>query len=255
MSRYSAGSLLMVALAVSPANAQQPTTADLMKEIAALTQAVKALQQDINEIKAALPRPGQTPAPQTIVVDVGTNPTKGAASATLTLVEFTDYQCPFCARYVRDTYPQIEKEYIASGKVKYVMMDLPLESIHPHAFKAAVAANCAGEQGKYWEMHDRLFANQRTIDAWSEHATAVGLDIGRFNTCFGGTSQDAEIRRDMTQARVASITGTPGFIIAATEPGSSRLRALRILSGAKPFEAFKAQIDAILTERSQNNER
>lgn len=134
-------------------------------------------------------------------------------------------------------------------------MDLPLESIHRHAFKAAVAANCAGEQGKYWELHDRLFENQKTLDSWIEHATAVGLDLGRFNTCLSGTSQDTEIRRDMTQARVAGISGTPGFIIAATEPGSSRIRALRILSGAKPFEAFKVQLDALLTERSKNNER
>lgn len=92
MTRYSAGWLLIGVLAASPASAQQPTTADLMREIAALTQAVKTLQQDINEIKAALQRPGQPPAPQNVVVDIGTNPSKGASSATLTLVEFTDYQ-------------------------------------------------------------------------------------------------------------------------------------------------------------------
>ena len=105
-------------------------------------------------------------------------PSRGKADARVTIVEFTDYQCPFCSRYVRETYPQLDKEYVQTGKVKYVLRDLPLEAIHPLAMKAAEAAHCAGEQGKYWEMHDRLFANQTELARTdlAKHAQALGLD-------------------------------------------------------------------------------
>src|SRR5206468_2296125 len=158
----SVGLLLGYVLSGRPAVAQEASTAELKKEIMALSDTVKAMQKDLQDIKALLQRGGPPPAPENVVLDLGNNPFKGQKTAPLTMVEFTDYQCPFCGRYARETYAQIEKEYIATGKVKYVLLDLPLESIHKFAFKAAQVANCAGEQGKYWEMHDRLFANQET---------------------------------------------------------------------------------------------
>jgi protein-disulfide isomerase len=94
------------------------------------------------------------------VVAIGDAPVKGNPNAKLTLIEFSDYQCPFCRRHAENTLPSLDKEYIATGKVRYVFHDFPLEAIHPQAFKAAEAAHCAGEQQKYWEMHGRLFANQ-----------------------------------------------------------------------------------------------
>jgi hypothetical protein len=97
------------------------------------------------------------------VVAIGDAPVKGNPNAKLTLIEFSDYQCPFCRRHAENTLPSLDKEYIATGKVRYVFHDFPLEAIHPQAFKAAEAAHCAGEQQKYWEMHGRLFANQQ---AW-----------------------------------------------------------------------------------------
>ena len=85
---------------------------------------------------------------------------KGEKNAKVTLIEFADYQCPFCARFYRETFPQIQENYIFTGKVKFFFLNFPLERSHPQAFKAAVAANCAGEQGKFWAMHDRLFTHQ-----------------------------------------------------------------------------------------------
>ena len=239
-------------LSAQPAVAQEPSNAELKKQIQALSDSMKAMQSDLQEIKALLQRGAAPPAapPQNVTLDLGSNPFKGQKNAPLTLVEFTDYQCPFCSRHVRETYPQLEKEYIATGKLKYVMLDMPLESIHKFAFKAAEAANCAGEQGKYWEMHDRLFANQQTIDSWNAHAEAVGLDVAKYEACLTSGQQGAEIRRDIAQAQVAGITGTPGFFLAATDPTSSKVKTLRSIKGAVPYAMFKAQIDALLQERA-----
>ena len=129
-------------------------------------------------------------------------------------------------------------------------MDLPLESIHKLAFKAAEAANCAGEQGKFWEMHDRLFANQKALEPWKAHAEAVGgLDVSKFEACLNAGKQAEEIRRDMAQAQKAGVTGTPLFFLAYTDPSSSKVKTLVRLSGAQPFAAFKAEIDKLLAEQ------
>ncbi len=125
-------------------------------------------------------------------------------------------------------------------------MDFPLESIHKNAFKAAQAAGCAGEQGKFWEMHDRLFANQNTLDQWNAHAEAIGLDVAKFNGCMDAGRPDAEIRRDIAEGQKAGVTGTPAFLLAYTDPKSSRVRTEVRLTGAQPFAAFKAAIDKLL---------
>jgi hypothetical protein len=123
---------------------------------------------------------------------------------------------------------------------------MPLESIHKFAFKAAQAARCAGEQGKYWEMHDRLFENQKALEPWTPHAEAVGLDIAKFDTCLASGKFDSEIRRDMSEARKAGVTGTPAFMIGRTDPASSQTKVLAVLKGAKAFGDFKVEIDGLL---------
>ncbi len=125
-------------------------------------------------------------------------------------------------------------------------MDFPLESIHKFAFKAAQAAGCAGEQGKFWEMHERLFANQNTLDQWNAHAEAIGLDIKKFNECMDAGRPDPEIRRDIAEGQKAGVTGTPAFFLAYTDPKSSKVRTEVRLTGAQPFAAFKAAIDKLL---------
>jgi protein-disulfide isomerase len=233
---------------VGSADAQQATTDDLKKEIQALREMLQGMQKDLQEIKASLARPARAPSAVGQVIDVGTSPFKGDPAATVTLVEISDYQCPFCARYVHDTLPQLDAQYIQIGKVKSVFLDLPLESIHKSAFKAAEAAGCAGDQGKYWEMHDRLFANQRALEPWTPHAEAVGLDVAAFEQCMTSGKHAGEIRRDITEASRLGITGTPGFLLGRTDPNSTKLRILAVLRGARPFAEFKAEIDRVLVE-------
>ena len=129
-------------------------------------------------------------------------------------------------------------------------MDFPLGSLHKFALQAAEAANCAGEQGKYWEMHDRLYANQRALDSWQDHAQAVGLDLAAFQECMKSGRQQAEIRRDMAEGQKAGVTGTPAFFLAYTDPKSTQVKAAVRLTGAQPFSTFKAAIDKLLSEQA-----
>ena len=125
---------------------------------------------------------------------------------------------------------------------------MPLENIHKHAFKAAEAAHCAGEQGKYWEMHDRLFENYKTLDPWTPHAEAVGLDVAPFEECLSSGRFANDIRRDMSEGRKAGVTGTPAFMLGRTDPDSNKVRILAVLKGAKSFNTFKAEIDRLLEQ-------
>jgi protein-disulfide isomerase len=238
----------LVLIAVAPAAAQQPSNEELKKDIQALQESLKAIQKDLQDIKTMLARPAGPSSLVNRVVDLGDAPSKGDANARLTVVEVSDYQCPFCGRYVRETYPQLEAEYIKTGKVKSVFLDLPLEAIHKSAFGAAKAARCAGEQGKYWEMHDRLFANQKELEPWAPHAQAIGLDITAFDACVASDKEDAAIRRDVAEAQKLGITGTPAFFIGRTDPKSSKLTILAALRGARPFADFKTELDKLLAE-------
>lgn len=246
--------LTLSLLVASPALAQQAGTEDLKKEIEALSQAVKAMQKDLQELKAllqsrALAAPSPAPAPaENVILDLRDNPSRGERTATLTLVEFSDYQCPFCGRHVRETASQIEKDYVATGRLRHVFVDFPLESLHPLALKAGEAAFCAGEQGRYWEMHDRLFANQAALEPLAPHAQAVGLDVAVFEKCLASGRPEADIRLDMVEGQKAGASATPSFFLAYTDPKSSKVRTVSRLIGAQPYAAFKAQIDRLLAE-------
>ena len=221
----------------------------LRKEIEALKEGQKAIQSDLQEIKNLLrARATAGTSAAEVVLSVDGAPAKGEESAKVTLVDFTDYQCPFCGRYIRETYPQIGRDYIQTGKVKYVVRDFPLESIHPLAFKAAEATHCAGERGKYWAMHDRLFANQRQLvrKDLAKHAEALGLDVVVFDQCLDTGTYAPRIRKDMAEGQKLQTTGTPTFFLGLTEPKGSEMKGTR-MEGALPYEAFKAAIERLLT--------
>jgi len=230
---------------------------ELKREIEALKAGQTAIQKDLQTLIEMLkPRQappvaaGPTPENPTIVSIEG-GAVKGDKSAKVTLVEFTDYQCPFCSRHFRDTMPQIDNDYVKTGKLRYVLRDFPLESIHPLAFKAAEAANCSGEQGKYWEMHDRLFAYQNALAApqLPAHADAVGLDVEKFKTCLESGKYAAKLRKDLTDAQKARVTGTPTFFVGLTDSKGSEIKVVRKIVGAQNYAAFKAAIDSLLVEQ------
>lgn len=231
--------------------------ADIKKDIQTLKEGQQAMQKDLQEIKkllAARPAAGAPGADQAMnaLVTVDGEPTKGDKSAKVTLVEFSEYQCPFCGRHVRDVFPSIDRDYIQTGKVRYVFKDLPLESIHKNAFKAAEAAHCAGEEKKYWEMHDRLFANQNSLEPamLTAHATAIGLDSKKFQACLDGGKYSAEIRKDLAEASKYGITGTPTTVIGVTQP-DGKVKVSRVIRGAQAYDAFKTALDELLAAPSK----
>ena len=226
----------------------------IRREIEKLNAAQIALGKNVEEVREFLRRqPTGQPAapPREIVLSLNDAPFKGKANATVTLVEFTDYQCGFCARHVKETFPQLERDYISTGKLKYVFRNFPLESIHKQSFKAHEAAVCAAEQGKFWEMHDRLFASQAALapPQLISYAQALGLDTGKFEACFNADAHAAEIRRDIADGQKAGVAGTPTFFLGATIPNSPTLEVTTTLVGAKDYSAFKEAIDALLTAK------
>ncbi len=170
----------------------------------------------------------------------------GDDSAKVTIVEFTDYQCPFCSRHYTDTYGQIKKDYIDTGKIKYVTRDFPL-SFHPHAEVAAEASECAADQGKFWEMHDKLFGGQASwsnlADAkptFTQYATDLKLDVTKFNDCVNSGKYKEEVQKDMADGMASGVNGTPGFWVLGPD-GKTQL-----ISGAVPYATFKQAVDAML---------
>jgi protein-disulfide isomerase len=170
-------------------------------------------------------------APRHELTLAATDPAIGSASAPVTIVEFSDFQCPFCQR-VAPTLKQVQKTY--GDKVRIVWKDFPLTQIHPEAFKAGEAAHCAGEQGKFWEYHDRLFANQQALqaDSLKKYAAEAGLDAAKFNACVDTSKYGDRVREGVAQGSRLGVNSTPTLYVNG-----------RMLSGAQPYEAIAAVID------------
>ena len=181
---------------------------------------------------------GDNPTPSAIDIEalLDDDAVRGDKDAPVTIVEWSDFECPFCARFFEQALPSIEEEYIKTGKVKLVYRDFPL-SFHTNAQKAAEAAECAGEQGKYWEMHDLLFAQgvQGGVAGFKQYAKTLGLNTAKFDTCLDSGAMAGEVQQDMADGAAVGIQGTPGFIVNG-----------KLVSGAQPFAVFKQVIDAEL---------
>jgi protein-disulfide isomerase len=174
------------------------------------------------------------------------DPSWGPADAPVTIIEFSDYQCPFCLRFWSETLPQIRQEY--EGKVRFVYRDFPLSSIHPWAQKAAEAAECADDQEMFWEYHDLIFENQGplieqlnaegldgVLTSFQTYAADLGLDTAAFNECLDSGKYTSEVLKDLQEGQSYGVQGTPAFFING-----------QLVSGAQPFASFKAVIDAAL---------
>jgi len=218
-------------------NPNQISVADLDEAMAKLE--IKLLQNQLPTKQAAEP----------IKISIDDDPIIGNPDAPITIVEFSDFQCPFCARFHTQTLPSLLREYIEEGKVKLVFRDFPIQSIHPNALSASIASECANDQNKFREMHDALFENQNnwnrleTIDAlslFSQYASDMQLDQESFNSCLNSGKYIPEIQNDLNDGRDYGVSGTPGFFVGNDQIGFVELK------GAQPFESFKKVIDAQL---------
>ncbi len=182
-------------------------------------------------------------------ISLDDDPMKGNPDASITIVEFSDFQCPFCAKFHENTLPQLDQNYISTGKVNFVYRDFPIQSIHPNAIPAALASECADDQGKFWEMHDIIFENQRvwqdlqipqSTDTFREYATEIGLNTDDFDSCMNSGKHIEEIGNDLEDGRLYGVTGTPGFFVGNEKIGFTKL------IGAQPFSSFQKVIDGQL---------
>lgn len=223
-------------------------------------------------------RPMHTPRPsesKRIDVSIDGDKCLGSQDAPVTIIEFSDYQCPYCQRFWAQTMPQLKKAYIDTGKVKFVYRDFPISSLgHAYTQKAAEATGCAGEQGKFWEFHDKLFENQNRLTSsqkqvdgptiegrtivtiksergtfyfditddikkMQEFSQELGMDTTAFNSCLDSGKYTKEVQKDLQDGVNAGVTGTPAFFINGI-----------FVNGAQPFESFKQIIDGELADNA-----
>jgi len=230
----------------SPAASQE----SLQEQVEALRQEHEQIRRQLDQILARLDgAPREVPEDPSIgrTLDVGDAPSLGTAGATVTLVELADYQCPYCARHHRQTFPLLKERFVDPGTVRYVILDYPLD-MHPQAEPAARAAHCAREQDAYWEMHHLLFERSgelAEIDLASL-ASELGLDAGTFRECLDAGRHAALVAAHLGLGQAAGVEGTPTFLLGATAPGSTVLTIESIIRGAHGFDRFAKEIDALV---------
>ena len=185
----------------------------------------------------------QNPTVGNIKVKIdSTDPILGDKNAEISIVEFSDFQCPFCARAADGAVAEFKKSsYFKNGEVNLVFKHFPLNSIHPHAQKSAEAAACAQDQGKFWEMHDVIFANQQALDVTSlkKYATQIGLNKAQFDSCLDGGKKASKVASDLKQATEAGGQGTPHFVLVNKDGDTVAV------SGAQPWANFEAAIKSL----------
>ena len=227
---------LYAAVPISAQNADA-----ISRRLDALEKASSVTQSEIRELsaflRAAIPSPVEEIDP--IQLNLEGAQAKGSADAAVVLVEFSDFECPFCSQHFRAAYPQVLKQFVETGQVRYIFKNLPLEPIHPNASHAAEAAQCAGEQKKFWEMHDRLFANQKllTKSDLRNHAQQLGLHMGEYEACIARGDMARRVQDDLVEAKRLGLTGTPTFLI-GRKSGKDLVFTHKV-TGAHPLHVFR----------------
>jgi protein-disulfide isomerase len=243
--------LLFLFLACGPSSAQSPRDAEtLKKELEALKAQQAEMQASLEEVREFLKAAtgGRFGAPSLInsTFNLSGAPANGQAAAPITIVELSDYHCPFCRRHVQQTQPQLYAEYIKTGKARHVFIHYPIAQLHPDAAKAHEAAMCAADQNKFWELHAKLFETPvKTSDELAAIAGSAGLDTAAFKSCLDSGRHAKAVAESVARVQKLNVNGTPMFFIGRTPSGSQDMTVAKVIEGAQPFEAFKAAIEEV----------
>jgi protein-disulfide isomerase len=213
---------------------------------------LKAIRKTL-ETRPAAPAQPAAPAPVNDKVNMAFTSggfSVGKENAPLVLIEYTDYQCPFCQRYHNDSFAQIKTNFIDTGKIRYISRDFPL-AFHENARRSATAARCAAEQGKFWELRHTMIvnANQLQADKLGGYAQAASLDVPKFQACVDSDKYRAAIDKDIAEGTAAGVSGTPSFVLGRVENG--QLQGVRMV-GAMPYAQFEAKIQDMLKQTAKN---
>ena len=252
--------LSMALLFTTPAIAQGGEGAsgevELRREIETLKAGQAEIRRQLIEIKNLLEKQAAKPLPTKpglpdVELDLSDAPALGQDDAPITVVEFSDFQCPFCARHVKETLPELEKTLISDGKIRYVASDFPLPN-HPQAFPASVAAHCAGEQGKFWDAAKIFFDNFRELgeEKIKEYAQTIELDMEPFEECLDSGRYDEKIRQAKDKATDAGVSATPTFLVGYTSP-DGKFKAVEHIRGAHPFTRFESIVMRLLRDQEK----
>lgn len=252
---------LVALVSLSPPQSQSEEIAALKREMAALREQQAQMQRDLDAIKNFLQqiaggRQGQPQAQQGPVmpgvigamVPTDGEPSMGPANAKVTIMEVSDYHCPYCKRQTLQTFPQLNEEFIKTGKVRYIFVDYPIAQLHPQAARAHEAAACAGEQGKYWEMHNNLFASPpaRDDNALMAQAQASGLNASAFKACLTSGKYASAVQASVARMEKLGIGGTPMTLLGYTPAPGQPMKIVKFVYGAKPYAEFKSTIESML---------
>jgi protein-disulfide isomerase len=227
----------------------------LRRDIEEIKAAQKDIQRNLQSLKDILS--GKQPPLDNVYLDTSGRPALGNDDAPVSIVEFTDFQCPFCGGYARETLGRIVADYVRTGKVRYIVRNFPLDQSHPLAEKAAESALCAHDQGKFWQAHDRFFADQRKLSVGDmpDHAAAMGLNAGVFMDCINSAKYADAVNADRSYGEALGVRGTPTFFIGMVDPENpGRAHALRALMGNLPLRDFQKAIEEVLAEANRNAE-
>jgi protein-disulfide isomerase len=241
--------LALAAMLTAPLAAQslQQQNDQILNELKAIRQLLEKLAGPIGAPGAPVPTQAAAPVDDHVRLANVTGYAIGKPDAPLTMVEFTDLQCPFCRQFHTTTFEQIKKDYIDTGKLRYISRDFPLDSIHPYAIGAARASRCAADQGKFWEMRHTILVNNAALnnDIYNTFATDLKLNVANFKTCeaAAATKFQADMQKDMTDATSVGVSGTPTFVIGKTS--ASGLDGVRVV-GAQPYSIFDAKLKELL---------
>ena len=244
-------------ISLSPPQNPQDEIAALRREVQALKEQQAQTQRELQAIKNFLqqliqPRQqagNELPGIVSETVPTEGEPAMGSPSAKVMVMEVSDFHCPFCKRQTLQTFPQLQSEYISTGKVRFVFVDYPIAQLHPLAHRAHEAAACAGDQGKFWEMYARLFAQPPTKSdgELTAHAKGIaGLDIGSFGSCLSSGKHAESIKASVARMEQLGISGTPMTLIGLTPAPGQPMKIVKYVYGAKPYSEFKAAIDSLL---------
>ncbi len=233
------------AAAKQPAKITQEQADEMLSELRAIRQLLEKQQLALQQRPAAAPAPsGPPPVEKASLPYSSAWQSLGDDKAKIVMVEFADYQCPFCRQFNQTTYPQLKKDYVDSGKIRFVSRDLPLD-FHNNAEKAAEAGRCAADQGKFWEYRDTLIANATDLapDSLLKHAKTAGVDADKLKACLDAGTHKNDVAADSKAAADVQISGTPSFIIGKVV--GDKIEGVRIV-GAIPYSNFQSVIDGML---------
>ena len=228
----------------------------LQEQVQTLQNGQVQIQKELAEIKkllqdgarAAPAAAGRTAFKPTDTL-LGNVPYRGDNDAPVTLIEFSDYQCPYCKRHATQVMPALITKYVDSGQLRIVMREYPIENLHRRAVPTSEAALCAGDQGKYWEMHDSLFNDQKanTDEDFQQMAASHGLDVAAFTECMSSDQFMEQIKTDMAEGQKLGVSGTPSFVLGLTDSEDpSKVHLTKFIRGAQSLQAFNSAIDELI---------